>query len=132
MTRYGRSGWIESRWRDQLYPEAAKTNIWHWCIVRGYVNMLKSCVQCGYSLKGLPGNHACPECGLRFDERSQVWRKSPGIVVFAAMFGFLGSIGAWIQLPGVPPENSIRAWNRSFRHFCGHPRLTLPASGLHS
>ncbi len=61
--------------------------------------MLKSCVQCGYSLKGLPGNHACPECGLRFDERSQVWRKGPGIVVFVGMLGYLGSIGALIQMP---------------------------------
>jgi predicted RNA-binding Zn-ribbon protein involved in translation (DUF1610 family) len=36
--------------------------------------IMKSCVQCGYSLRGLSARHECPECGLPFDERSQTWR----------------------------------------------------------
>jgi hypothetical protein len=36
--------------------------------------MLERCPQCSYSLSGLPTKHACPECGLRYDERSEVWR----------------------------------------------------------
>jgi hypothetical protein len=29
---------------------------------------LKRCPKCGYDLAGLPRNHACPECGARYDE----------------------------------------------------------------
>lgn len=29
------------------------------------------CPRCRYALRGLPANHACPECGLRYDERSE-------------------------------------------------------------
>lgn len=36
--------------------------------------MLDQCPRCDYSLKGLPANHACPECGLRYDEQSEVYR----------------------------------------------------------
>ena len=29
---------------------------------------LKRCPRCSYDLAGLPRNHACPECGFRYDE----------------------------------------------------------------
>jgi hypothetical protein len=32
------------------------------------------CPRCAFSLRGLPANHACPECGLRYDERSVLYR----------------------------------------------------------
>ncbi len=32
------------------------------------------CVRCGYSLRGLPAEYACPECGLRYDERCALYR----------------------------------------------------------
>jgi uncharacterized protein (DUF983 family) len=31
---------------------------------------LRRCPRCLFSLRGLPANHACPECGLRYDEQS--------------------------------------------------------------
>ena len=69
--------------------------------------MLKRCVECGYSLRGLPARHACPECGLEYDEHSECWRRRPGFAVFAGMGGFLGGT-AWIirlpsQFPGYSP-----------------------------
>ncbi len=38
---------------------------------------LESCPQCDYSLRGLPANHNCPECGLAYDEYSAIWRQRP-------------------------------------------------------
>jgi len=34
------------------------------------------CLQCRYSLKGLPSAHQCPECGLSFDAETVVFRRS--------------------------------------------------------
>lgn len=36
-------------------------------------NLLESCPRCGYSLKGLPTQHRCPECGLPVDRRWRVF-----------------------------------------------------------
>lgn len=37
---------------------------------------MRFCPRCAYSLKGLPAVHRCPECGLRYDEHSRMWRAS--------------------------------------------------------
>lgn len=37
------------------------------------ITMLTRCPQCRYSLKGLPSNHRCPECGLQYDQDSAVF-----------------------------------------------------------
>ncbi|MCA9255464.1 MAG: hypothetical protein KDA33_07490 [Phycisphaerales bacterium] len=34
------------------------------------------CLQCRYSLEGLPSAHQCPECGLAFDAETIVFRRS--------------------------------------------------------
>lgn len=34
---------------------------------------LDECPACGYSLEGLPTEHACPECGQAYDRRSRVF-----------------------------------------------------------
>ncbi|UCC29536.1 MAG: hypothetical protein JSU86_15195 [Phycisphaerales bacterium] len=34
---------------------------------------IDACPRCRYSLMRLPAVHACPECGLRYDDRSRVW-----------------------------------------------------------
>lgn len=36
--------------------------------------VFKSCPRCDYSLRGIPADYACPECGLRFDERCELYR----------------------------------------------------------
>lgn len=58
------------------------------------------CVRCGYSLRGLPANHACPECGLRFDERCELYRvKDPKqvAILWLVIFG-----GDWVSLRNLP------------------------------
>jgi hypothetical protein len=36
---------------------------------------LSHCLDCGYSLTGLPTRHRCPECGWEYDQFTRVWRK---------------------------------------------------------
>lgn len=54
--------------------------------------MLESCPRCSYSLQGLPVDHACPECGLRYDSQSAIYRHLHP----AAVFGTLGGGVAWL------------------------------------
>ncbi|RME37270.1 MAG: hypothetical protein D6788_09830 [Planctomycetota bacterium] len=68
---------------------------------------LNQCPRCNYSLRGLPANHACPECGLVYDERSACWRRKPGVGVYAGLLGYLAS-AYWMAIlprkfPGFPP-----------------------------
>jgi len=53
--------------------------------------MIETCPRCGYSLQGLPADHSCPECGLRYDAESAIYRH----LYPAAVFGFLGGGFAW-------------------------------------
>lgn len=50
---------------------------------------LEHCPRCDYSLEGLPAAHACPECGLRYDEHSFVHEQRPDRVMSIAMGGVL-------------------------------------------
>ena len=61
--------------------------------------MIDRCPQCGYSLAGLPSNHRCPECGLAYDEDSEVYKHSRPLELFAALGGFGG--GAYGVVQGV-------------------------------
>ncbi len=36
---------------------------------------LSHCLECGYSLEGLPTHHRCPECGWEYDQYTRVWRR---------------------------------------------------------
>jgi len=36
--------------------------------------MLTACPRCDYSLRGLPADHACRECGLGYDEASETFQ----------------------------------------------------------
>lgn len=44
--------------------------------VTKYTDAFANCVRCGYSLRGLAADHACPECGLAYDRKSEVYRIS--------------------------------------------------------
>jgi hypothetical protein len=73
--------------------------------------VFKKCVRCGYSLRGLPANHTCPECGLRYDEQCALFRVTnpKQLVAFWAMiFG-----GGWIvlrYLPGIANLGGLSTW----------------------
>jgi predicted RNA-binding Zn-ribbon protein involved in translation (DUF1610 family) len=58
------------------------------------------CARCGYSLRGLPAKHACPECGLRFDERCELYRAKNPKQVAVLWLVILG--GGWPSLRNVP------------------------------
>ncbi len=59
---------------------------------------LPECPECLYSLKGLPEKHACPECGLRYDEHSVVRRTKVPFGVYGGLFGFLGGVPGFVQM----------------------------------
>jgi len=63
--------------------------------------MIDQCVRCGYSLKGLPEVHRCPECGHENDRESTAIREPrvfaklnavAGVVVFLAV-----TARAWVR-----------------------------------
>lgn len=45
----------------------------------------KICHRCGYDLSGLPEDHRCPECGLRYDADTRSWRPSEPWIQSAAL-----------------------------------------------
>jgi len=58
------------------------------------------CPRCDYSLRGLPANHACPECGLRYDEACVVFavvNPKQLVVVWIAIIS-----GGWVSLKNLP------------------------------
>lgn len=75
--------------------------------------MFKKCVRCGYSLRGLPANHVCPECGLRFDERCASYRVTNPRQVLILWIMILG--GGWVSLKNLPHFANLAAasaWER--------------------
>lgn len=62
--------------------------------------VFRACVRCGYSLRGLPANHACPECGLRFDEGCALYRVTNPKQVLASSIMILA--GGWVSLKNLP------------------------------
>lgn len=65
-----------------------------------FVPVFKKCIRCGYSLRGLPANHICPECGLRFDERCALYRVTNPRQLLAFWLMILG--GGWVGLKNLP------------------------------
>jgi hypothetical protein len=67
--------------------------------------LLADCPGCGYSLRGLPTQHACPECGLAFDRRWQVFggrarsKHSTLMGRFATGYPFVYTMAALVVVP---------------------------------
>jgi len=60
--------------------------------------MIDACPRCGYSLQGLPCDHNCPECGLRYDAQSAVYRVRDPKAVFGAVGGGTGWLWGGVAL----------------------------------
>lgn len=59
--------------------------------------VFKKCVRCGYSLRGLPASHACPECGLGFDGQCALYAAPKPPRWYALSFPlFVGAV--WVAL----------------------------------
>lgn len=61
---------------------------------------LRRCPRCLFSLRGLPANHACPECGLRYDEQCKLYtvaNPQQVLIVWMAIFA-----SGWIVLKNLP------------------------------
>jgi len=50
--------------------------------------MLDRCPRCEYLFAGLPPDHACPECGLRYDRASRVHRQRTTPLFYTGVGGF--------------------------------------------
>jgi len=78
----------------------------------GSVPVFKKCVRCGYSLRGLSANRACPECGLRFDERCALYGATNPRQILALWLLILG--GGWVSLKNLPHLTNLAdasAWD---------------------
>jgi len=65
-----------------------------------FAPVFKKCARCGYSLRGLPADHACPECGLRFDRRCALFRVTNPkqlLVCWVMIFS-----GGWVTVRNLP------------------------------
>ncbi|MHC5111953.1 MAG: hypothetical protein ACYTHJ_18990 [Planctomycetota bacterium] len=69
--------------------------------------VFKRCVRCQYPLRGLPANYACPECGLRFDERCALYRATNPKQVFAIWMAIIG--GGWVVLKNLTYVSNFAA-----------------------
>ncbi len=78
--------------------------------------MTGRCPSCAYSLKGLPGAHKCPECGLGYDERSTVWRARVPKATWMGLLGFLGGAPTVFQilLNGPMEKREVFPWSYMF------------------
>lgn len=68
---------------------------------------LKTCPHCDYSLKGLPVEHYCPECGFKYDAATRVWTqdnrmRASGLLVWLMISGFI----AWSFTRSVSPGSA--------------------------
>lgn len=78
--------------------------------------MLECCPRCGYSLYGLPANHACPECGLRYDDLSLLFRRRPDYRILLNLSGIaMGSVLVWQELSAIIRDGTGRtSWSGLF------------------
>lgn len=75
--------------------------------------VFKQCPRCQYSLRGLPVNHACPECGLRFDDRCELYRLTNAKQVLAVWIViFVGGFAVLQNLPDLFNFAAVSTWDK--------------------
>lgn len=64
---------------------------------------LGKCPVCSYSLRGLPSEYRCPECGFPYNSQTRIWRPLKPKAIFGGLFGFIGgSIGVVLFVADSP------------------------------
>jgi len=77
--------------------------------------VFKRCVRCRYLLRGLPANHACPECGLAFDERCELFRvRNPKQVLLTWGLIFFGGAISLRRLADLPRWSSMGLFDKIY------------------
>lgn len=75
--------------------------------------VFKKCARCDYSLRGLPTKHACPECGLRFDERCELYRvTNPKKILAVWILIITGGWSVLRQLPHIAHFAAASLWQQ--------------------
>ena len=75
--------------------------------------VFKKCARCGYSLRGLPAEHACPECGLRFDAQCELYRVANPEKVLVVWIAIICSGGIVLKnLPHAVRFSSASTWDK--------------------
>lgn len=72
------------------------------------IDRLEQCPRCDYSLEGLPAAHACPECGLAYDEHSFRYIQRPWrgwLVMYGVIFA-LGAAGKVLEISRLGPPSA--------------------------
>ncbi len=71
---------------------------------RSVTHRLGKCPVCRYSLRGLPSEYRCPECGFPYDSQTRIWRPLKPKAIFGGLIGFIGAIEGLVWfVVGAPP-----------------------------
>src|SRR5437016_2378562 len=71
---------------------------------------LTHCLECGYSLEGLPARSRCPECGFEYDEHTRIWMHpapwrgwifTPALGLLSMMVGLVDPISGTRRFYGI-------------------------------
>ncbi|MCH8878276.1 MAG: hypothetical protein IID34_00150 [Planctomycetes bacterium] len=74
---------------------------------RSAAHRLGKCPICSYSLRGLPSEYRCPECGFPYDSQTRIWRPQKPKAIFAGLIGFIGGGGFLVHFIVQAPRIGI-------------------------
>ena len=76
--------------------------------------MIPLCPVCGYSLRGLPEDHQCPECGLCYDAASEIYSHVTPWALWVAIVAPSGTVLALFTLLGARDKWGPFSWMSLF------------------
>lgn len=71
------------------------------------------CPQCRYSLKGLPADHNCPECGFEYDAETAAWHRQTSKIWTSLGILLTLSFGGFVLKEAIANLQSARGWRLS-------------------